>query len=169
MKSKFNLALLPNTKSAAFIQYAKQFSSLSDSYLLGKHSLPHVTLYQFWQDKKDIDQVWETILKLPQQKPLKLLFSELSFTIHKNIFWIALLPDNRDVLHKMHAKIARILALPIKPAFDPHLTLINTTNENYQIEAKKLIHLQVTISDTFSLALGKSDEMGQFTKLIYTL
>ncbi len=169
MKTKYNLALLPTTKSTEFIKFAEKFSDLSDSYLLGKNSLPHVTLYQFWKDKKEINTMWESVLTLWQRKPLKLVLSELSYTTYKNIFWLALLPNNRNVLHKMHAKIADLLELPIKSTFDPHLTLINTIHAQYESEAKKLAGSYASISDTFVLALGKSDEMGQFTKIIHTI
>ena len=168
MKKKYNLALIPMSENEEFINLSQQFSSIADKYLLGQHSLPHVTLYQFEFEEKEIENVWGKIIKEWQEKPINLEFSHFSFiTFDNTIFWVSLLPKNIDPLHKMHNIIAKSILLPSKKSFDPHLTLMNTKNKSYEKEVDKLRHSYFPITDTFILSLGKCDEIGQFTEVIY--
>jgi hypothetical protein len=47
MVNKYNIALLPISKSINVIKCAQFLSKISDQYQLGRNSLPHVTLCQF--------------------------------------------------------------------------------------------------------------------------
>ncbi len=44
---KYNIALLPVDKDAAFVEVSQKFSMMDPIYNLGEKSLPHVTLCQF--------------------------------------------------------------------------------------------------------------------------
>jgi len=45
MKKKYNLALIPISKSDEVMALAKKFSTIADRYLPGDSSFPHITLY----------------------------------------------------------------------------------------------------------------------------
>src|SRR5580700_7138872 len=135
MKTKYNIALIPTSRAIEFVKLSNTFSNIADRYLLGGYSLPHVTLYQFETDKSDIDDVWSQVCKVLDSKSIELLFSDFScITFDNKIYWVSLLPNNRDILHKFHIEIAEAIKLPIKQSFDPHLTLINTKNKDYEKE-----------------------------------
>lgn len=167
MTKKYNLALIPISKSDEAIMLARRFSSIADRYLLGDRSLPHVTLYQFQAEEREINPIWEKVCGLWEEKPIDLTFNKFScITFDENIFWVSLLPDNCDVLHKMHALIASILQLPIKKTFDPHMTLISTKNKEYEKAAALVFDSYKPIADNFILSLGVSDDIGQLTNII---
>src|SRR6185312_16173512 len=107
MRKKYNLALIPVSKSNEVLVFATQLLHLADNYLLGEESLPHVTLYQFHAEENDIHSIWEKANQGWQYQPLNLVFNEFScITFDNQIYWVSLLPDNRDILHKMHGYIA---------------------------------------------------------------
>jgi 2'-5' RNA ligase len=165
---KYNLALIPMTKADKVIELSRKFLTIADKYLLGKKSLPHVTLYQFEAEKEDIKAVWKHVCDVWEKKSIALEFKEFScITFDENIYWISLLPDNRDTLYKMHNIIANIIKQPGRKKIDPHMTLINTKNTTYKKKVDELSGLYTPIIDIFTLALGKSDDVGQFTKVIY--
>src|SRR3990167_11050710 len=168
MTKKYNLALIPVTKNNEVITLAKKLSPITDKYLLGEKSLPHVTLYQFQAEEEEIGSIWKQVIEVWKEKPIDLAFNKFScITFDNTIFWVSLLPDKCDVLHKMHAVIANILKLPIKKMFDPHMTLINSKDKEYEKEVAKLSDLYKPITDTLILSLGMSDDIGQFINLIY--
>lgn len=150
------------------VALAKKFSNMADGYLLGEKSLSHVTLYQFQAEEKEIDYIWEKISGMWKEKPVYLAFNKFScITFDNDIFWVSLLPDNCDILHKMHGFIASILKFPIKKSFDPHMTLINTKDKEYEKEVAKFSDLYKPITDTFILSMGISDDIGQLTEIVY--
>lgn len=168
MKKKYNLALIPVSKDGEVVALSKKFSTIADKYLLGDSSLPHVTLYQFQAEEKEIDHIWKQACNAWEEALLSLTFSKFScITFDNNIFWISLLPDNCDILHKMHGLIANILQFPAKEAFDPHMTLISTKNKKYEEEAALVSDSYKPIADKFTLSLGTSDDIGQLTHVIY--
>lgn len=170
MTKKYNLALIPMSKGDEVVAFAKKFSRIADMYLLGERSLPHVTLYQFQAEEKNIDIIWEKVCDGCQQKSINLEFNKFScITFDNNIFWVSLLPDNCEVLHRMHDIIADILSLPSKKTFDPHMTLINTKDREYEKEVAKLSSFYEPIKDKFILSLGVSDDIGQLTEVIRVL
>lgn len=79
MEKKYNLALMPILKSNEFIEVAQKFSGVSDKYLLGKNSFPHVTLYQFEAEEKEIDGIWQKVTDVWRQKPIDLELGEFSY------------------------------------------------------------------------------------------
>lgn len=169
MKKKYNLALVPTTQSKEIVRLAATFSPLSHQYCLGKHSLPHVTLYQFHFIETEIAYLWQEISSIWRQEMIELSFKEFSLTGSvSQIFWLALLPNERARLQGMHHMVANFLTLPIKLTFDPHMTLLNSQKKAAliaaKVESEKNYH---PIADRFVLALGESDAVGQLTKIIY--
>ena len=168
MKKKYNLALTPVSRDEEFINLSQKFLTIADKYLLGKNSLPHITLYQFEIEEEEIEHVWEKVNKEWEEKPIDVELSKFScITFDNTIFWVSLLPSNTDILHEMHSEIATLINLPIKKSFDPHLTLINTKDKDYEKEVAKLSGSYVPTTDTFTLTLGKCDEIGQLTEIIH--
>jgi len=169
MKNRYNIALIPIKESESVIKCAHFLSNVADSYLLGKSSLPHVTLYQFQANESDIRSIWERACSELSQTSIELTFKKFScITFDQTIFWASLLPDNEDALMKMHRTIADIIKQPVKANYDPHMTLINTKDPSYENLVNKLSNIYIPIQDIFVLALGKSDEIGQLTKVIYS-
>lgn len=169
MKIKVNLALLPSSPNIVngLINYANLHASLAEGYLLGERSLPHITIHQFMAHDVVIEDLIECIKKsrLPKTIELELnKFSCLSFDGHSH--WTSLLPNHRDTLLSLHHGFAKLLSLPIKPNYDPHLTLFRTLNPNYEQRVNETKKTYTAVTDTFRLALGKSDPLGQFTEVI---
>lgn len=168
MAEKYNLALMPQTKSDEFVCYAQKFSHIADKYLLGVNSLPHITLYQFEAGEKDITAIWVRVCQEWKEKSIDLEFNNFScITFDNDVYWVSILPNNRDILLKMHIQIASIISLPIKNTFDPHLTLINSKNKDYEKEVTKLSAFYSPIIDKFTLTLGRSDNIGQLTEIVH--
>lgn len=168
MKKKYNLALIPQTISDKVIACAQPLGDIKDTYILGKNSLPHVTLYHFWWEEDEIESLWKNVCKIWHEKAIHLQFDQFSFlTFYKNIYWISLLPNKMDELHKMHKLIADVIQQPIKEHFDPHMTLLNTKISNEQ-EVERVSKNYSPLADNFILALGACDEVGQLTELIYS-
>lgn len=167
--SKYNLALTPLSKNNEIINCASLFSHLADTYLLGQNSLPHVTLYQFEAEEEIIGRIWQHILDVWCDKPIQLEFKKFgNVTFDNSLFWISLIPNQGGELHKMHKLIAELLDKPIKNNFDPHMTLLNTKNKNYEKNIDMLKKSYIPISDKFVLSLGSRDDAGQLTQIIYS-
>ena len=168
MTKKYNLALIPISKTNEIVTLARKFVDIADKYLLGDKSLPHVTLYQFHAEEKEIAEIWKQVCKGWEAKPIDLAFNKFScITSDNTIFLVSLLPNNHEILHKMHGFIANILQLPIKKTFDPHMSLMSTKKQDYEQEVAKLSDSYKPIVDKFILMLGVSDNIGQLTNIIY--
>lgn len=162
----YNIALVPKKMSDKVVQCAQQFAEIADQYILGKQSLPHVTLCQFVIEPEFIEQIWQQANKLIPQQTIELTFNELScITFDNQIFWTSLMPNHREWLTDLHEKTAKMLMKAPK-RYDPHMTLFNTRNKDYQrlVEAYKPNY--TPICDEFTLALGKSDGIGQLTEIL---
>ena len=149
----------------------KFFSKISDRYLLGKKALPHLTLCQFQAEPREALQIWKQVYNALEQKSIRLCFKEwrcISFDDH--VYWVSLLPVHNEDLIKMHLQVAHILKNPTSKSFkhyDPHITLMNTKSKKYPTWVKKLSETYIPFEDTFVLALGKSDSVGQFLEPIH--
>lgn len=164
MKSKFNIVLIPITQTPRIVQTAEKISYLADEYLLGKTSFPHVTLYQFWRNGAEIPAIWDKISQLIAYVDLR--FETASYvTFDEEIFWISLMPDQRELLTQLHAEVAAIIDKPIKNTFDPHMTLVNTRNKTCDVA--HILQDYEVISDRFVLAIGSCDKVGQVTRIIH--
>ncbi len=100
------LAMFPNL----FIQEAqRQFSTVSQGYLLSNNSLPHITLAQFYLDDEDrLIDIWHEIrtnvINVHQPR-----FLGISLTRKAKILWgISLLATRESELVKKHTVYKRI-------------------------------------------------------------
>lgn len=169
MLRKYNIALVPTSKNQEMVDCSNFFSSISDQYQLGENSLPHVTLCQFQANENTIQHLWDKACEALTEHTVLLEFKDFScLTFDDKIFWVSLMPNQRNLLNEMHIVVAKIVNSPSKKSYDPHLTLINTRDSDYKKMADKLIKIYSPISDDFALAMGECDEIGQFTKLIHT-
>lgn len=164
MNQRYNLALLPLTKTDELIRLASTFAESADTYLLGSNSLPHITLCHFMAPVMEIERIWQEAESCHANK-LELDLFEVSYLTKDGKNWISLLPEQREMLTKLHYLIANVIKLPLNRSYadyDPHLTLLNTKNKvTPEISG-------LPISDTFILSLGTCDNFGQFTSIIYS-
>lgn len=163
------VAFVPVTQGKTIIQYAHQFSDLADHYQLNANSLPHVTLAHFMADKKDLSQIWQKLCLALTPQHITLCLKKFSCITRGGYNWVALLPGEDATLKKMHTIVARIIAPVQKPltAYEPHLTLINTTDKDYIEKIQPLLNSYTQIKDEFILALGACDAIGQLTDILY--
>jgi 2'-5' RNA ligase len=169
MKNRYNLALLPITKNNEVVGLSHVFSEYADRCILGEKSLPHVTLCQFEAKEYEIDNIWKKVCEKWREEPIDLMFEKFScLTFDNKVYWVSLLPNNTEALQDMHKKIVDIINQPIKKSFDPHMTLINTKNKEYDAKVDEFSHSYKPIRDMFILKLGRCDDVGQFTEVIYT-
>jgi 2'-5' RNA ligase len=170
MKMRYNLALIPITQRDRITQLSQQLSTIANNYLLGKNSLPHVTLCQFLAEQSDLPLIWEEINDSVKSTSIPLVFKQVSCLMIHDFFWVSLLPDSSDALLQMHYSVATIIKTPLNQSFehyDPHMTLINTKEKSYVRIVNQLLGPPIFIADTFTLSLGKSDDIGQLTEVIY--
>lgn len=171
MKNRYNIALIPVTQGRQVVELSRKFKDIADQYLLGENSLPHVTMHQFLADENEIEDIWVKTCDALDQKTIDLTFKEFScLTFNNSIFWVSLLPDQGDKLAEMNRIVSDIIKNPAsksKSDYDPHMTLINTKNSEYKQLADKVEKSYTPISDKFILSLGKSDDIGQYTKMLY--
>jgi 2'-5' RNA ligase len=168
MTMRYNLALIPTAKNKAFINLAQSFHKVSHQYLLGDNSLPHITLRHFETYESEITSIWQETLRILKNKAINIELSSFSYTTSDNqIYWISLLPNQQDVLNNLHTEINQILGSQPKKPYDPHLTLLNTKNNNYQNELNIIAQTYKPISDAFKLSLGRSDKIGQYLETLY--
>ncbi len=169
MTKKFNIVLIPINENKKAIALSQSLKNVADIYLLGKESLPHVTLYQFDADENDIPNIWEKTCADVTPESIELKFEKFScITFDNSTYWASLLPDNTDTLLKMHKAVASIINKPAKQNYDPHMTLISSKDKSYQNAVTELSKDYSPIKDTFILAIGESDDIGQLTKIVFT-
>ncbi|MCD6040283.1 MAG: hypothetical protein K0S27_1683 [Gammaproteobacteria bacterium] len=171
MKRRYNIALVPLFNGNQVTALSGQFNPIADQYSLGSHSLPHVTICQFLASADELPEIWSQVCDSLNQKTIDLVFKEFSCITFNNItFWVSLLPNNCDKLMEMNCIVADIIKNPVSKSYaeyDPHMTLISTKNKEYRQIARDVEKSYKPLSDTFVLSLGESDEIGQYTKMIY--
>lgn len=167
--NKYNIALAPSEKSQEIIELARLFSSISDSYLLGPSSLPHVTLYQFSADAETLDRYISKIKASNIKRTLALRFDEFScISFDQQVYWASLMPDKVAELNEMHECVADLIGHPVKSNYDPHMTLMNTRQRDYELIVEVVRRDYVPICDKFKLTIGESDDIGQYLGQIYS-
>ena len=170
MWRRYNIALIPSAHSARFVSLAQRFSEIAASYRICDNSLsiPHVTLCHFRAEAGDIKTIWQRLGKSVTQPSIELTFDQISCqTIHE-INWIALIPDHLPELMRLHHLAAALvdnLLGTVGKDYDPHLTLINTYHADFKAIAQAMPF--TPINDSFVIAVGESDDVGQLTKIIH--
>jgi 2'-5' RNA ligase len=168
MIKRSNIALIPTQANQQIIDCASHFTEIANNYLLGKQSLPHVTLYQLNGNDHDIPDIIKKLSAIQTIKSIDLSFETFScISFDQKVHWASLMPDKIAVLMQWHKQIAECMNQPIKPTYDPHMTLMNTKQHDYEllVDAVKLQYK--AIKDKFILSIGESDEIGQYLKVIH--
>jgi 2'-5' RNA ligase len=169
VKNRYNIALIPISKADEFINFTQNLATIADRYKVSPTSLPHVTLCQFMAEDSEVEALWERVCESSVQQSIVLTLNDFSCITIDNSSWVSLLPDNLEILMKMHCTVANLIEGRIGRCFDKfdaHMTLISTNQEDYKDKVLSLPY--VPIQDDFILSLGKSDDIGQFKELIYS-
>jgi 2'-5' RNA ligase len=161
------LALIPNI----FIHEAREkFFALSEGYLLGSKSLPHITLAQFYLASEDkLRDIWdEVVSKIDTTYHPKFLGLSLTKKA-KNLWGVSLLAAREPTLVKQHLEVVDILKKnniscisETGDLYRPHLTLARIKELNISSFNDDLLE-----SSLFTLALGYCDENGQYVFSIF--
>lgn len=177
MLQGYNLAFMPINNSKIFTQLAHDttIAIKPGDYLLGPASLPHVSICHFMMEETHIETIWKRVqeLAIPTQS---FTFSTRRSKIYLPDAYrdvtecsVSLIPNHKDVLMEIHLQIANIIQKPLNAAFadyDPHLTLFSS----YDIKGcEQLNHtpdLRPPLEDTFAIALGTIDRIGQVTRVL---
>jgi 2'-5' RNA ligase len=164
MKSRYNIALIPITKSEKFVDLAKNFYPIAGKYKLGTDSHPHITLCQFMATEGEAKSFWEKVCDSSIEHTIKLSLIGIESCTTDSTNWIFLRPDRLTHLMKMHCIVADIIDTRIGRCFeeyDAHMTLVNTDKENYE---DAVISQQFQpIEDEFQISLAATDDLGQYT------
>lgn len=163
--NKYNLAFIPKLKSKEFISLTEQYTDFHHNYILGKNSIPHVTVCQFYCEVEHLEVLCKRIcIELPDKK-IDLLFKTVShLTFDGRIYWLSLLPENTEQLHRIFNTVSKFIVPLRMDAYDPHLTLFNYSSS--VINLSQFLNTQINISDEFELAVGRSDDVGQLMNVI---
>jgi 2'-5' RNA ligase len=169
---KFNLALLPCKAEGEAVNLAQRFATLSESYLLGKGSKPHVTLCQFYSEEEQVAEIWEKANQITSGKVLHLCFNQISdFHSEEGRIYIQLVPEPNEALQQWHEKIAHLIEAPLGRVFEayfPHLTLATIQKARLEQAYAEMSQLKIKFKDDFRLGLGRCDEVGQVIELLYS-
>lgn len=177
IKQKYNIALIPTENKEEFIEFAKQEAQdlAEGQYMLGEKSFPHVTLCHFEAYPHQIDQIWEQVqaLDLPTTSLDFDTKRHKSFPGHPKdagVRWVSLISDKLDLLKEMHLQVAEIIKKPLNGAYenyDPHMTLFNSCLEDVSIAINEHSATPTPLHAECVVALGKLDNVGQITEIIY--
>jgi 2'-5' RNA ligase len=172
MQKKYILALL-SKKPDIFVREAqKHFSDLTEGYLLGENSRPHITLCQFFLNSPNLlPEIWEEVQQICPSPPQP---SFTKFAFKKNIFkdnltwWAQLVVGpNADLIH-LHTLCVFLLE-------KKGISCINAHGKNYDPHLTLALNKELRLSDLdthlfdpspFELALGEADELGQFVQTV---
>jgi hypothetical protein len=168
MKNRYNLALVPLTKSDELRIFAKNFYPIALNYRMGDTSIPHITLCQFMAAENELAAIWAAARKIYGDKPMHIKLKEVCCLSVPGFNAVSLMPDNEDALTTLHYSIAKLVEVRMSKCFDeydPHLTVINTDKTNFETYVKGFAY--ETIEDDFKLVLGLSDDVGQLKYEIF--
>jgi 2'-5' RNA ligase len=170
-KTRFNIALIPTSKTTAFVEAARSLNVDAD-YLLSDISLPHVTLAQFYLDKNSeavICNGLRDVLYAFHMRTLDFIFDQFNVKSENEYFWVELLPHRNEHCYQFHEKIVKLLQhFNIKcinatlSEYVPHLTLARTRD---LLIKNKILAKKANIADAFELCIGMSDEIGQLIQI----
>lgn len=174
---KYNIAWVPSNDKGQFENFSAKISQQIryEKYLLGDHSIPHVSICHFECDEHAVEEIWAKVKGLDLHK-IDLTFGCIrskSYPGHPKwggVCWVSLMPDKLDQLIKVHLMIAQIIKVPLNAAFsdyDPHLTLLNSCDERKCNSLNETPQLKDKLTDDFSIALGEMDEEGQLLHIVY--
>lgn len=169
-EKRYNIALVSVQHPEAYIKLArKYFKQDSEGYLLGPHSLPHITLCQFLADESVLFTLIPELEKADKSPPIHLTGLRFS-NKHNSSLWGASIsvrrsPELISLVEFVVNLLQKYKLVPLNSVGDlytPHLTLARVNCINIKDFPKDIF-----IGDLFTLALGESDELGQFIKILH--
>jgi 2'-5' RNA ligase len=192
---KYNIALVPVKPNfyKSYVQSAQRnFANHYRQYLLGKDSLPHITLCQFddaseFDEKKGMSQeTLEKIIKKLEMKFIDHVYHPTFIGIHflklasqfgelftSDLFSVELLVQREAKLVALHEEIASMMvAMGLKPlntlgaAYRPHLTLACLSAMSTLSIPTFPHNLLGTPHFPFVVRLGLADEYWQFVRVL---
>ena len=179
MLKGYNLAFMPIHHSKNFIQLAHDMAKnvKLGGYLLGPESLPHVSICHFIMDETHIEEIWAQIQRLAIPL-LSLKFSKIRTKIYLPDSYcdvtqcgVSLIPNNLDILTKVHLTIVEIIENPLNASFfnyDPHLTLFNSYDIDGCQHFNYMDDIHSPLEDDFVIALGSMDRIGQVKNILFS-
>ncbi|MGN6670898.1 MAG: 2'-5' RNA ligase family protein [Candidatus Nucleicultricaceae bacterium] len=170
MQQRYNFALLSTGHPERYITAAEHhFQHLADGYLLGSESLPHITLAQFRADPEVLPALITALALVPHIIPIHLSGLGFSNKADTPLWGASLTVARSSNLLTLHQTVVHILAQhtlsPLNATGDlyrPHLTLARIHRLDVHDFKKDIFE-----GDTFRLALGLSDELGQFKRVLH--
>lgn len=166
---RYNFALLPTQRADAYIDVAQRyFKHHAVGYLLGEHSLPHITVCQFHALESVLPALMDGIQGVHTSPRVQLADLRFSNKPNTNLWGASLLVKRSHELLILQQAVVNLLAshglTPLNPVGDlytPHMTLA-------KVDAVDLKNFPKSIFEPnqFALALGESDVLGQFTKVL---
>lgn len=166
--SKYCIAFVPISYKDDLVSLLQEVPTNDKQYKLGDKSIPHITLCQFNSEDNKVDELWEEIIENIENQNLSLSLDVFScITFDEKMYWISLIPSNSEDLHIIQKKISSILKASISRPYDPHLTLLGTSDKDFKSKADPFMKDYKTIIDDFILTIGHCDEIGQFTSIIH--
>lgn len=169
-KEKYNIALISTGHPEAYIELANIFfKENSQGYLLGQNSFPHITLCQFMSDRSILPFIIVELEKVDRNPPIHLTGLRFSNKYNSNLWAASLSVERTSALMNLLQCVVDILyhhnLVPLNPTEDlytHHLTLAGVNGIQVKNFSKDIF-----MDDLFNLALGESDELGQFTKILH--
>lgn len=168
-KIRYNAALLA-LEPQRYVKEAQRFSKNAQGYLLGEHSLPHVTIAQFYAGPQTYAAIVDDLEKINTIPQLHFNGFHFGKDEHEaDVWWMSLSIAREPALVHFHQSVCAILKQHrIEPVsrsaelYRPHLTLA-------RIHTVSLESLSATILEpaSFSFVVGESDEFGQFKKVLH--
>jgi len=155
----------------------KYFAGMADGYLLGSQSVPHITISHFHHDKPQPRALRRDLGNIvTAMEPLQLdkLKSRAGTKAHDGYIWmefgVAPTPPLVDLKNKVDAILRSYditILTPSAPDWHPHLTVCRIKKDTRPVATDALKYNPDLDTTLFHLALGASDENGQFQKTFW--
>jgi 2'-5' RNA ligase len=168
---RYIIALLAVFPSFFIKEAQEQFGAVSQGYLLSQSSLPHITLAQFSTDDQEIvSKIWSDVQTSTTSIPQPLFTGIGLSKKDKHLWGVSLLVKREPALVEIHRTIVALLEKhglacisETGELYRPHLTLA-------RIKEPKLLGFNDGLLEPapFTIALGKSDENGQYLSTIFS-
>ncbi len=165
---RYNIALIPENKTY-YESLSKKYYKISE-YKVGQTSIPHITIAQFYEDRESVvREIYSQVYSLANTyKEVVIHLTTSIYKFEEQFTWLELRLADPEFCNILHRKIVNILdSFDIKclnTPFMPHLTIAKIITDKEIIE--NFSQLKIDQSDNFTLFMGHSDSIGQFTSVL---